>query len=178
MKILRYLPILALALLLLWRTSVVAMADELKVGEFAPNFSLMGSDGKTHTLEEYRGKAVVLAWFPKAFTSGCTAECKSMGESAKSIRGYDVVFFAISVDNAQTNKKFADNLKLTFPVLADPTKTTANSYGVIGVLPFARRWTFYIDKTGHIAAIDKSVKPATAGADLKAELDKLGVPKR
>ncbi|HVY70297.1 MAG TPA: redoxin domain-containing protein, partial [Verrucomicrobiae bacterium] len=67
-----------------------ARAAELQVGDPAPEFSLAGTDGKTHKLSDYKGKqAVVLAWFPRAFTPGCTAECKSMRASGDAIRKYD-----------------------------------------------------------------------------------------
>lgn len=178
MKFNRFLSLLALFAVFAWRLSSAGSAEELKVGQMAPNFSLRGSDGKTYTLSQFRGKrAVVLAWFPKAFTGGCTAECKSLGESGKAIKAYDVEYFAASVDGPEKNKEFAQSLNLPFPVLSDPTKVTANAYGVIGVLPFARRWTFYIGKDGRIEKVDQSVKPASAGADLQASLAQLGVPK-
>src|SRR5918996_3925225 len=81
---------------------------ELKVGDTAPDFTLQGTDGKTHKLSEYRGKKnVVLAWFPKAFTQGCTIECKSLAEHGDLIKKYDVTYFMASVDpleGAQGNK--------------------------------------------------------------------------
>ena len=61
-------------------------AVELKVGDKAPDFSLVGSDGKTHKLSDLRGKTVVVAWFPKAFTGGCTTQCKALKESGEAIR--------------------------------------------------------------------------------------------
>src|SRR5262245_6535185 len=87
-------------------------AQTLKAGDAAPDFSLTGSDGKTYKLSDFKGKqAVVVAWFPKAFTGGCTAECKSMRETGGEIRKYDVAYFTASVDPAETNKKFAESLQ-------------------------------------------------------------------
>src|SRR6478609_12175359 len=110
-------------------------APELKVGDPAPDFSLQGTDGKTHKLSEYKGKeAVVLAWFPKAFTQGCTIECKSLAEHGDLIQKYDVTYFMASVDpldGAQGNKAFAETHKADFPLLSDPTKDTAKAYGVL-----------------------------------------------
>ena len=160
--------------------SVLADGPALKVGDPAPDFSLMGSDGKTHALKDYKGKqAVVIAWFPKAFTGGCTAQCKSMHEHGDAIRAYDVAYFTASVDDAETNKKFAESLKLDYPILSDPDKSVAKAYGVLmpehGV---ANRWTFYIGADGKILAIDTKVKPASAAEDVASQLGALKVPKR
>ena len=74
-------------------------APELKVGDQAPDFSLQASDGKTYKLSDFKGKqAVVLAWFPKAFTQGCTIECKSLAEHGDMIKKYNVKYFMASVD--------------------------------------------------------------------------------
>ena len=163
---------------------------ELKVGDKAPDFKLPGTDGKTHTLAEYAGKrAVVIAWFPAAFTGGCTIECKSLAEHGDLIRKYDVQYFMASVDSADKNAEFAKatTVKLgdrevqkeaaDFPLLSDPTKAVASAYGVLGASGFANRWTFYIGKDGKILAIDKAVKPATSAEDLAAKLGELGVAK-
>jgi peroxiredoxin Q/BCP len=84
-------------------------AVELKVGEKAPNFKLQGSDGKTHNLADFVGKqAVVLAWFPAAFTGGCTIECKSLAEHGDMIKKYDVTYFMASTDSIEKNTEFAN----------------------------------------------------------------------
>jgi peroxiredoxin Q/BCP len=154
-----------------------ARANDLKVGDAAPAFSLKGSDGKTYTLEQYKGKSpVVIAWFPKAFTGGCTKECKSLRENSKALHDLKVAYFTASVDTPEENKKFAESLELDYPILSDPDKTTANDYGVINpARGFANRWTFYIDKDGIIKAIDKSVKVDKAGEDVAAKLKELGL---
>src|SRR6185436_17153777 len=88
--------------------SAPQVSSVLKVGDTAPDFTLQGTDGKTHKLSEYRGKqAVVLAWFPKAFTQGCTIECKSLAENGDKIKKYDVTYFMASVDPLDENVKFA-----------------------------------------------------------------------
>ena len=112
-----------------------AAAAELNVGDKAPDFTLAGSDGKTYHLADFKGKkAVVLAWFPKAFTGGCTVECKSLAANGDKIRQYDVAYFMASVDavdGEKGNKAFAESEKADFPLLSDPTKETANAYGVV-----------------------------------------------
>jgi peroxiredoxin Q/BCP len=154
-------------------------APELKVGDPAPDFSLQASDGKTYKLSDFKGKqAVVLAWFPKAFTQGCTIECKSLAEHGDMIKKYNVKYFMASVDpveGEQGNKAFAAAHNADFPLLSDPDKKTAEAYGVLNGRPMASRWTFYIGKDGKILAIDKTVKPATSAEDMAAKLGELKV---
>jgi thioredoxin-dependent peroxiredoxin len=153
------------------------LADEPKVGEPAPAFSLPGSDGKTHTLADYKGKsAVVLAWFPKAFTGGCTAECKSFAQGGTVLKGLNVAYFTASVDVPDYNKKFAESLNCDYPILSDADKRVAKAYGVVHERrDFPERWTFYIDKDGIIRAIDKKVVVANAATDVVAKLKELGI---
>lgn len=155
-------------------------APELKAGDMAPNFTLQASDGKTYTLADFKGKkAVVIAWFPKAFTRGCTIECKSLAENGHLIKKYDVSYFMASVDPIEDNAKFGAEYKADFPLLSDPTKATAKAYGVLNAeRGFANRWTFYIGKDGKILAIDKTVKPETSAEDMAAKLGELGVASR
>src|ERR1044071_8255247 len=89
------------ALVAVWTLNVSAVLP-LEVGNVAPDFTLQGSDGKTYKLSDFKGKqAVVLAWYPKAMTSGCTVECKSLKESGAEIRKFDVAYFAASVDKPE-----------------------------------------------------------------------------
>ena len=156
-----------------------AVAEELKVGDKAPDFQLAASDGKTYKLSDFTGKqAVVIAWFPAAFTQGCTIECKSLAEHGADIKKYDVAYFMASVDpieGEKGNKAFAEAHKADFPLLSDPTKKTAEAYGVLNPRGVASRWTFYIGKDGRIAYIDKTVKPATSAEDKAAKLGELKV---
>ena len=85
----------------------------------------------------------------------------------------------VSVDDAQTNKEFAESLEADFPLLSNPDGDVARAYGVVSAeREFPQRWTFYIDGEGQIAHIDKDVNPSTAGADVVARLTALNVPKR
>lgn len=169
---------------------------ELKVGDQAPDFTLQASDGKTYKLSSFKGKqAVALAWFPKALTSGCTLECKSLAEHGDMIRQYDVTYFMASVDPLEKNVEFAkatsvdlgarggvvSKKEADFPILSDPTKQTAKAYGVLNEQAgFANRWTFYIGKDGKILAIDKDVSKhvQTSAEDMAAKLGELGVSKK
>jgi peroxiredoxin Q/BCP len=170
----------ASALVLVAFLSAPVFAAELKVGDKAPDFKLPGSDGKTHSLKEFAGKkAVVIAWYPKAFTGGCTAECKSMKEDGEAIRKFDVAYFTASVDKPEENKKFAESLGLDYPILSDPTKKVAEAYGVVDEKrPVAQRWTFYIGEDGKILHIDKKVTTKSHGKDIAAKLKELGVEEK
>lgn len=175
MKAFMFLFVCALGL-----ASVPAAAQELKIGDPAPNFTLQASDGKTYTLANFKGKqAVVLAWFPKAFTGGCTIECKSLAEHGDLIKKYDVTYFMASVDaleGEKGNKAFAEAYNADFPLLSDPTKETAKAYGVLNPeRGFSDRVTFYIGKDGRIQHIDKDVpkRLATSAEDMAAKLGDL-----
>jgi peroxiredoxin Q/BCP len=171
------LHLLSVALLASCALATPAVAEELKVGQKAPDFTLPASDGKTYKLADFQGKeAVVLAWFPKAYTRGCTIECKSLAEHGDMIKKYNATYFMISVDELADNKGFAEQQHADFPLLADTSKKTAEAYGVLGQNGMANRWTFYIGVDGKITAIDKEVKPATSAEDMAAKLHELGVP--
>lgn len=154
-------------------TSALAAPD---VGDMAPDFELEASDGATYRLSDYRGdRAVVVAWFPKAYTSGCTIECKSLAENGHLIRKYDVAYFMASVDPVADNAGFAAEQNADFPLLSDPSKDTARAFGVLSAPGYANRHTFYIGTDGRILAIDRNVRPATSAEDMAAMLGELGV---
>ena len=152
-------------------------AAELKVGDDAPDFTLKGTDGKEYKLSDFKGKqAVVVAWFPKADTPGCTLECKSMKEHGQLLKAYDVAYFTASVDPVDANVAFSKKLGLDYPILSDPDKKAARAFGVVDdkrQLP--QRWTFYIGKDGKLLHIDKEVKAASHGEDVVAKLKELKI---
>jgi len=155
-------------------------AAELKPGDPAPDFSMPGSDGKTYRLADFKGRqAVVLAWFPKAFTPGCTAECKSFRADGDALRKFDVAYFTASTDTAEQNRKFAESLGLDYPILSDSEGDVARAYGVTdAVQKFPRRWTFYIGADGRILHIDKGVRTSTHATYVAGKLKELGVKTR
>ncbi len=154
-------------------------AEELKVGDTAPDFTLKGSDGKTYSLADFKGKkGVVLAWFPKAFTGGCTVQCKSLKANSEALKASNVAYFTASVDTPEKNADFAKSLDLDYPILSDPEKTTAKAYGVLAPAGYSSRWTFYIDKDGVIKEIDKKVntkQAEAAGLDVASKIKSLGL---
>jgi thioredoxin-dependent peroxiredoxin len=160
----------------LWAAGALAGPE---VGDPAPDFELEASDGNTYRLSDFVGEqAVVVAWFPKAYTRGCTIECKSLTENGHLIREFDVTYFMASVDSLEDNVGFADELGADFPLLSDPDKSAARAFGVLNNFGVASRHTFYIGKDGRILAIDRNVRPATSAEDMAATLAELGVARR
>ena len=151
-----------------------------KVGDEAPNFELKGSDGKTYKLSDFKGKqAVVVAWFPKAFTGGCTKECKSLKASGNLVKAFNVAYFTASCDEQdgeKGNTAFAKSLELDYPILSDPTRGTALKYGLVSdAKGNAKRVTFIIGKDGKIAHIEKMVKTEEHASQVADKLKELGV---
>jgi peroxiredoxin Q/BCP len=148
----------------------------LKEGDLAPNWKLEGSDGNSYQLSDLRGTHVVLAFFPKAFTGGCTIECKSIRDSKRQVRRFEFQFFMASTDDVQTAAAFAEQNNANFPILSDDSQSVSDAYGVLGSTGMAKRWTFYIDAEGIVSKIDKNVNPRTAGRELLQNLIALDVP--
>ncbi len=157
--------------------SAEAPAPKLRVGEKAPAFSLSATNGQTVQLSEFKGKKkVVLAFFPKAFTGGCTKEMAGLRDHQKMFDDAGAVVFGISMDDLDTQKKFAESLKLTFPLLADKSGRTATAYRIKGAL-WANRTTFVIDETGAIAAIFEGKDAIDPGATAAACAPKTNSPR-
>ena len=160
-------------------TALPVIGIALEAGDPAPDFELPATDGQTYRLSDFEGESsVVLAWFPQAFTSGCTLECKSLAEHGDRLREYNIRYFMISVDPIDENRRFARALEADFPLLSDESKAVAEAYGVLYENRFALRHTFYIDPAGIISAIDSNVNPQTSAQDMLDMLERLQVPKR
>ena len=169
---------LTLACLLLCLGIGSARAGELTAGEKAPAWTLQGSDGKTYRASDFAGKrGYVLAWFPKAFTGGCTEELGAVRDAAAELAKFDVAVFMVSFDEPDKNAEFAKSLKANLVLLSDPKGDAASQFGVsaLGGM-YAKRWTYYVDKDGVTRFVDKAVKTPTAGKDIAAKLDELGFP--
>lgn len=157
-----------------------SFAEIPKVGDTAPDFDMQGSDGKTYKAKDFVGKkAVIIAWFPRAFTGGCTKECKSMKESGELLKKYDVAYFTASTDPVAKNGEFAKSLELDYPILCDPKGANATMFGILSPDGSkASRHTFIIGKDGKILAVESKVNTETHGKDLADQLEKLGVAKK
>ena len=128
----------------------------LKVGDKAPAIKLFSSDKNEVTLKDYKGKNVVVLFFPMAFTGVCTAELCSMRDDIAAYQGLDAQIIAISVDSLFTLNKFKSEQNLNFPLLSDFNKKVSKAYGayydtfVFGMKGVSRRSAFVIDKKGII----------------------------
>lgn len=136
-------------------TPLALAGEPLKVGDQAPAFSLPSSQGKTVSLSDYAGKqTLVVAFFPKAFTGGCTKEMTSYGEQFKSFTTEGAHVVGVSMDNIEEQTKFAQSLKLPFDLLSDEKGAATEAFGVKSDKgPYANRVTFVIDKGGKITEV-------------------------
>lgn len=137
----------------------------LNVGDTAPDFSLPAGDGKTLSLKEFRGKKVVLYFYPKDNTPGCTKEACSFRDDIRKFERKGAVIIGVSADRVESHRKFADKYDLPFSLVSDEKKSLINAYGVwkkkslygrtfLGI----ERSTFVIDEKGKIARIYRKVK--------------------
>ncbi len=156
-------------------TKDVTKVNKLKVGDKAPDFSIKNQDGKEYSLKDYAGKKVVLYFYPKDDTPGCTAESCNLRDNYSSLKkkGYEVI--GVSVDNEKSHKKFAKKFDLPFNLLADIEKKMVNDYGVWGEKTlFGRKYmgiirtTFIIDEKGKIEKIIGDVETGDHTAQVLA----------
>ncbi len=149
----------------------------LKVGDMAPEFTLPSTAGQPVKLSDFRGKKnVVLAFYPAAFTGGCTKEMQAYQFNLSQFEGAETQVFGVSTDNSPSQKRFAEDLKVTFPMLSDfATRKVSIDYGLL--VPdrgIASRATFVVDKEGRIQHIEEG-SPAidvTGAANVCARLGK------
>jgi thioredoxin-dependent peroxiredoxin len=133
-----------------------------EVGKPAPDFSLTAGDGSQVTLKDYRGKWVVLYFYPKDFTSGCTLEAHNFQRDIAKYGDAGAVILGVSVDTAQSHKDFCDKEGLNFKLLADPDAKVSTAYGSMMDYKgqkLAARNTFIINPDGEVVKVYTSVKP-------------------
>lgn len=145
---------------------------KLKVGDPAPDFTLPDQDGQSVTLSLLRGKRVVLFFYPKADTPGCTAEACSFRDRAPAYPK-DVVVLGVSKDSVGSQKGFAGKFSLSFPLLADAEGEVIRLYGVDFLLGYAKRKTFLVDRNGKVARVFETVNPQTHAEDVLEALGKV-----
>lgn len=146
---------------------------KLEIGDTAPAFVAPDQDGTPHTLDEFEGKTVLLYFYPKDDTPGCTVEACSIRDNWGAFKKAGVVVLGVSVDPVKKHKKFADKYELPFTLLSDEEKAIVNAYGVWGKKKFmgrefmgTKRWSFLIGPDGKIAKIYEDVKPSEHVAEV------------
>lgn len=141
------------------------MMTNLKAGDQAPNFSAKDQDGNLHQLKDYKGKKLVVFFYPKASTPGCTAEACNLRDNWSTFqkKGYDIL--GVSADSPKRQQNFKTKYELPFPLLADEDKTVIEAFGVWGPKKFMgkeydgiHRTTFVIDDNGVIEDVILKVK--------------------
>ena len=146
------------------------------VGNAAPEFILPSQDGKPISLKDFRGKWVVLYFYPKDFTSGCTVEAHNFQRDQEQYAQRNTVVLGVSVDSVDSHKRFCAKEGLNFKLLADSDHKVESEYGSLvnlGVAKIAARHTFVIDPQGTIARAYTSVSPNKHSQELLAALDEL-----
>ena len=140
----------------------------LKIGMIAPDFALLDSEGCEHKLSDYLGRKIVLYFYPKDNTPGCTRQACAFASAYDEFRNRDIVVIGISRDSVASHKKFAEKYNLPFILLSDPDLAAIQSYGVwqekklYGKTSFGVvRTTFIIDEDGKISVVMPKVKPDT-----------------
>lgn len=137
-------------------------ADNLSVGNSAPGFTLEDSEGNTYSLLDYKGKnPVIIYFYPKANTPGCTKQACGIRDSFSKFKENDIIIFGISVDSKTSIKEFIKDYNLNFPLLSDEKKEVSKAYGVLNTIGLDSRITFIINKQGKIANILKDVDVET-----------------
>jgi peroxiredoxin Q/BCP len=147
----------------------------LQLGELVPDFTLVDQDEKSHTLSQYRGKKVVLYFYPKDMTPGCTVQAEGMRDSMNDLEAKGIIVLGVSVDDVKSHKKFVEKHNLNFPLLADTEKVVVQAYGVwkeksmfgkkyMGI----QRDTFLIDEEGKLIQHFEKVNPLKHASQILA----------
>ena len=162
-------------------TDTAVEETRMKAGDPAPDFALPDQAGKGHRLSDYRGRWVLLYFYPKDDTPGCTTEACGLRDHFAKFGKRKVQIFGISADSVASHAKFAGKFKLPFPLLADEQKSVVRGYGVWGKKRFMgreyegiHRLSFLIDPKGKIARVYPKVKPEGHAEEVLRDLEALG----
>ncbi len=160
----------------LFGLGTAAKAGDLRVGAAAPDFMLSDQHGRTHRLSDYQGRWVVLYFYPKNDTPGCTEEACRFRDDIAYFNSIGAQVFGVSVDSVESHAAFAEKHSLPFPLLSDAQGATAQAYGSLrnfGLFKLAQRHSFIIDPAGRIAKIYRQVSPSTHSAEVIDDLTAL-----
>jgi peroxiredoxin Q/BCP len=173
----KWILLLGLASSLIFLVINAARAGELpKVGQPAPDFSLPDQHGVVHSLKEYSGKWLILYFYPKDDTPGCTQEACAFRDDLHKLTALGAQVVGISVDDGKSHAEFANKYHLPFPLLADSEKEVAARYGVLMnllLMKVAKRYTFLIDPQGNINKVYDKVETSRHSQEIIDDLNKL-----
>ena len=149
----------------------------IQTGTPAPAFTLEDQDGKTHLLSDYIGKEVLLYFYPKDDTPGCTTEACNIRDGYEEFQKMGLVILGVSKDSTKSHKKFAEKFSLPFPLLSDETGGVIKQYGSWGKKKFMgreymgiERMSFLIDEKGNLSKIYETVKPKDHVEEVKGDI--------
>ena len=131
----------------------------LTVGEIAPDFSGVTTEGAAFTLSSLRGRPVVLYFYPKANSPGCTMEARGFTEHYAELTGVGAEVVGVSVDTVEAQRHFREKCAIPFPLIADRDKSIAQRFGVLGLFGIAKRVTFLLDPEGRVVEVIEGILP-------------------
>jgi peroxiredoxin Q/BCP len=168
--------VLVVAGFIVQRSFAADNAPMPEVGQSAPTFTLPNQEDKPVSLHSYKGKWVVLYFYPKDMTTGCTIEAHKFQADLDKYKAMNAVILGVSVDTVDSHKQFCTKDSLTFNLLADPNKKVVEQYGSLGnfgPMVIAMRNTFLIDPSGKIVKVWTKVDPNVHSADVLSTLDQM-----
>jgi peroxiredoxin Q/BCP len=172
----RFSIVLALTCLLGILAIPVSAAVKLgnpQIGQIAPAFHLQDQNGHWHSPTDYKGQWLVLYFYPKDFTPGCTTEVCTFRDNVAKLRQQGAVVVGVSLDDVKSHEEFAAKYHVPFPLLSDANKQVAINYGVLTSavgIHFAKRTTFLIDPSGKIVKIYRDVDPEKNSAEVLTDI--------
>jgi len=150
-----------------------ATVHAVDVGSVAPDFALADQNNKIHRLADYKGKTVVLAFYPADMTAGCSLEARNLTLALPEFEKRGVQLFGVSVQDVNSKKTFCDKEGIKYSLLADVEKKTSRDYGVLLPQGVAKRVSFVIGPDGKVVAVDREVRPASVAKDTLALVEKV-----
>ncbi len=150
------------------------MAELLKVGDAAPDFSSVDQDGNPVKLSDFKGSPVVVYFYPKDNTPGCTKEACNFRDNNEVYTKAGVKVLGVSVDGQKSHKNFVDKYDLNFTLVVDDSKEISQSFGVLGARS-ASRVTYILDKDGKVAHVYPTVKPSEHAVEVMGKIKELGL---
>ena len=161
--------IIIMGILVFTMTACVKEKDMLTIGSKAPDFELPDQDATTHKLSHYLGQKVLIYFYPKDNTPGCTVEACSLRDNFNQLKEKNLVIFGISADSVESHKKFSQEHGLPFTLLADPEKKVVELYKANGKL-FVSRISYLIDEEGKILKVYPNVNPVSHASEIMSDL--------